>query len=233
MKKKIGQKIKRNDPQIRLISWFVIAFSLFLIISTMAVKLISEVRKQREWGFDHGLSQALGNFSEPLLNATVPVATGLGSVIGVFVLMVLACSLFLYRRDLHRTLTVLLSVVGAIVIHAVFRAIFERDQPGVFELIVAENGFSFPSGHALLAAAFASSVVIAFRDSRWRRWGVTAAVAYVLYVGFTRLYLDANYLSDLVVGWAIGVVWAVVVWRLLESSFGRKAVPRVLKARKK
>lgn len=233
MKKNIAQKIKKNDPQLRLISWFVIAFSLFLIVSTVVIKLAGDFRRQREWGFDHGLTQALGNFSDPLLNATVPVTTGLGSVVGVFVLMVVVCTLFLYRRDLHRTLTVLLSALGAIALHAVFRTIFEREQPGLVELVVAETNFSFPSGHALLAAAFASAVVIAFRDSRWRRWGVIAAAVYVVYVGFTRLYLDANYLTDLVAGWVIGLAWAVVVWRLLESSFGRKAVPRVLKAPKK
>ena len=68
---------------------------------------------------------------------------------------------------------------------------------------------SFPSSHA--ANAFALALVL---SRRWRRLApgfLTIAAA----VGFARIYLNRHFLSDVVVGAAIGVLsgWAVARWR--------------------
>ncbi len=76
----------------------------------------------------------------------------------------------------------------------------------------ARSNAAFPSSHA--ANAFAFAVVIA---RRWRRWGVALpAFALAAVVGYSRLYLDRHWLSDVVAGAVLGAAiawWTVGAWR--------------------
>lgn len=63
------------------------------------------------------------------------------------------------------------------------------------------NG-SFPSGHSM--EAFAVATIIARRYGRDHRWVPYAAYGLASLVGFSRLTLNVHYLSDVVMGGAIG-----------------------------
>lgn len=72
---------------------------------------------------------------------------------------------------------------------------------------------SFPSSHA--AAAFALAVVFTRRWKRlWPAWFFAAAL-----VALSRIYLNRHFLSDVVVGAAIGVAWA---WGLARWVLDRR-----------
>lgn len=68
---------------------------------------------------------------------------------------------------------------------------------------------SFPSGHVVSSAAFFA--VLAFAN---RRIGLPCAAVPVL-IGYSRLYLGAHYLSDVVCAAALGILCAILVWRLV------------------
>ena len=67
---------------------------------------------------------------------------------------------------------------------------------------------SFPSSHAANAATLAAVLA-----RRWRRLTVPAWVAAGI-SGFSRMYLDRHFLSDVLVGGALGMlgVWAAARW---------------------
>jgi undecaprenyl-diphosphatase len=70
---------------------------------------------------------------------------------------------------------------------------------------------SFPSSHA--ANAFALAVIL---SRRWRRgWPVFLALG--LLVAYSRIYLDRHYLSDVLVGAAIGAASAALTVRWLGN----------------
>ena len=65
---------------------------------------------------------------------------------------------------------------------------------------------SFPSGHTSLA--FSSATILGYRYPRWR---VPLYIGAGL-VGFSRIYLGRHYLSDVVVGAALGTAMGMLVW---------------------
>jgi len=74
---------------------------------------------------------------------------------------------------------------------------------------------SMPSGHSAGSAALATSLCL-----RYPEWYVIApSVAYALYTGFARLNLGMHYLSDVLVGYAIGVGIALGVNALNNELF--------------
>jgi membrane-associated phospholipid phosphatase len=128
-------------------------------------------------------------------------------------LIVLAAAIVLVRRRLVSEAALLvLAFGGSAVLNALLKLIFHRPRP---ELAFVHLGtYSFPSGHAAVSSAtFSTAAYLLGR--RYRSTGarvliaLTAAAA-ILLVGFSRLYLGAHYLSDVLAGISFGVAWAAV-----------------------
>lgn len=96
-------------------------------------------------------------------------------------------------------------------------------QPRPFQLdpsvgLASETSYGLPSGHAQSSATFWGGAIPLFR----RPWGLVLALAMPLVIGFSRLYLGVHFPTDLLAGWALGALFAVV-----EARFGDRIV-RVL-----
>ena len=72
-----------------------------------------------------------------------------------------------------------------------------------------ENGFSFPSGHAALSLAlYGFLTYLAWKNfpQRYRIILVAIAALLVGLIGLSRLYLGLHFVSDVLVGYAIGTI---------------------------
>jgi membrane-associated phospholipid phosphatase len=74
---------------------------------------------------------------------------------------------------------------------------------------------SFPSGHT--GVAFALFGVLLFADRRHGWWALLAAAA----IAWSRIYSNAHYLSDVMVGALLGLVSASFVWERIEPRVDR------------
>lgn len=75
---------------------------------------------------------------------------------------------------------------------------------------------SFPSGHVDASLGFFGVLLL----SR-RRIGV-ACLPIPILIGFSRLYLGAHYLSDVVCAAVLGIGAAIIVWQLIEPRLERR-----------
>ena len=93
--------------------------------------------------------------------------------------------------------------------------VIQRARPDEFPPLVNASGFSYPSGHALTAAAGYLTLAIVCRRSiqnpAWRIAVVVTAVVLVVLVGLSRIYLGVHYPSDVVSGVLFGGAWACLV----------------------
>jgi membrane-associated phospholipid phosphatase len=108
-------------------------------------------------------------------------------------------------------------------LNPVLKGAFTRDRPDVRDLVEPTSRWSFPSGHAVASAAFATLVVLLAWPTRGRRPVLAGAIAFVLVVGASRLVLGVHFPSDLVAGWALGiaVVTALGAWILVPPPATR------------
>ena len=90
-----------------------------------------------------------------------------------------------------------------------------RTRPTPVGGLIDAQQYSFPSGHAMVSAAFYLYVAyLCWRlmRGRWRRaLVVTGLVLLVLLIGLARLYLEAHYLSDVIAGYLAGALWTDAV----------------------
>jgi undecaprenyl-diphosphatase len=56
------------------------------------------------------------------------------------------------------------------------------------------------------------------RDTRWHRAAAAAAIVLSLLVGTSRVMLGVHWPSDVVGGWAFGLLWVLLTLRLAERE---------------
>lgn len=148
---------------------------------------------------------------------------------GVVLLLSLGLAgFFASRRQGSDVFLVVLAVGGAEGLNPLLKLLFARHRPGLADLVT----YSFPSGHATGSMAFFGLLVyLALRAGGpfWRRaLAVAGALLAVLLIGASRVYLGEHYPTDVVGGWAVGLVWlasaitAVETWRRRELYLRRQ-----------
>ena len=93
-----------------------------------------------------------------------------------------------------------------------------RPRPSIDAHPVATHSSSFPSGHATNTMAVFVGIALFVAPAAYRKHAVIAAVAMSLLVGFTRPYLGVHWPSDVIGGWALGLIAVWIVLRVGERS---------------
>jgi membrane-associated phospholipid phosphatase len=133
-----------------------------------------------------------------------------------------------FRRRWRALGTWLLTWAAAEIILTLAKAFFHRGRPP--GALVATVGYSFPSGHAVAAAATAVALVLVTMPSgpRRRKWEA-AAIAWSFVMAFSRVYLHAHWLSDVVAGVLLGTAVALgsaaLVTEIAHAGLRRRVRP--------
>ena len=116
---------------------------------------------------------------------------------------------FFIHKHTRRILPLLVSVGGSAITVYVLKHIFYRVRPSV-EALYLETGSSFPSGHAAMAIAlygFLLYTIWKFDRHYLKNSLIALLLALIILVGVSRLYLGVHYLSDVLAGYTIGLIW--------------------------
>ena len=101
-----------------------------------------------------------------------------------------------------------------------------RTRPEVLEPIIREAGFSFPSGHASHSAVGYGILAVLVSRTRLpaavRTAIVVGLVVLVVLIGLSRVWLGVHYPTDVVAGWAVGVV-VVTLFASFTRTVSREA----------
>ncbi|RYF27698.1 MAG: phosphatase PAP2 family protein, partial [Chloroflexi bacterium] len=99
---------------------------------------------------------------------------------------------------------------------------FERARPDLWQQLITETSFSFPSGHSAGSSALAVCIIALLWRTKWRVPALIIAPLYIVLIGFSRMYLGVHYLTDVIAGWIVGITWVLVVASILYARSNRK-----------
>lgn len=177
--------------------------------------------------FDIALDQRLHAAATPAGLAVSRFLSDVGSFPSMLVLaVVLTGALLLARRRLFAQVWVA-AVVGGGVLNFGLKEIVRRPRPVFAHPFAVVPSWSFPSGHAM-GSLIAFSMIAYFlfyvvRSATGRALVVAAAAVLILGIGASRLYLGVHYFSDVVGGYAAGVVWVAACISGAEMVRRRRA----------
>ena len=112
-----------------------------------------------------------------------------------------------------------LSVGGAMALNLLVKHLFARPRPALWSSIDPAMYFSFPSGHAMGAAAIATALGFLLWQRRGHRLAWSLGLLFVLGVGWSRMYLGVHFPSDVLAGWTGSVGWVVGLHVLFSPTF--------------
>ncbi len=170
-------------------------------------KIAEDVVEGESTRFDRAVSLGLHRLASPLLDIVMAAFTVAGSTPVVIAVALAAAAWCLRRRDRWAAGTLLGVTVATEMLNLVLKFAFHRARPSLWAGAAQLHSHSFPSGHAMAAAAIYGmvAVVVARLASRLRRPAALVAPLLVLLIGLSRVYLGVHWLTDVLAGFAAGV----------------------------
>ncbi|WP_280502262.1 phosphatase PAP2 family protein [Nocardia farcinica] len=145
------------------------------------------------------------------LTAAAHTVSALGATLSMTVLGTLACAVLLRAGDRSRAALVAVTGLGAAVIVFAGKRLIGRERPPAADRLAYEPSLSYPSGHSLgscVVVAVCAAVFLPLLHRRTTRIaGAALAVAFVLSVGWSRVYLGVHWPTDVVGAWCAGAAW--------------------------
>ncbi len=136
----------------------------------------------------------------------------LGSPVTLTILALAVALLLAARRELIVLAGWLAAFAGGGLLDVVLKLVIRRPRPPGAAAFLQHFSWSFPSGHAM-ASLIGYGVLAYVLTLLWihRRSAqiavVLGAALLIIAIGFSRLYLGVHYFSDVVGGYAAGVLW--------------------------
>jgi len=98
-------------------------------------------------------------------------------------------------------------------INASLKVLFHQPRPywlGGVKQLSTEGTYGLPSGHSGRTLALSGYLATQVK----RNWFWAVAVLYILFVGFSRMYLGVHFPQDVLGGWLLAIlsIWAVTKW---------------------
>ena len=174
--------------------------------------------------FDRAGMVMADGWRSPLLDLLFSSLTWCGSLMLLLPLAAVACGLLWYREHRDEAQFLMTAVVGAVPLGELAKHLLQRPRPDLFAALVPiAPSWSLPSGHALQATAMALALtLVGLRlGPGCGSWAVPLALAVVLLVGLSRIYLQVHFPSDVLAGFVVGGCWVAglrALWPLMDRS---------------
>ncbi|HYE07313.1 MAG TPA: phosphatase PAP2 family protein [Planctomycetota bacterium] len=223
---RVGQRLGGYDLMV-LVCLQALALALWLFI-----ELADEVVEGQTHGLDERIIMAMrvpGDPSDPIgppwLEEIGRDCTALGGIAMLALVVAAVCGFLAIRGAWHAVVLCLGATIGGLGLSLLVKEAFSRPRPALVPHLSVIMTSSFPSGHSLMSAVvYLTLGALLARLAPGRRLKVYCiAVATLMtgMVGVSRVYLGVHWPTDVVAGWALGLVWAIVCW-LVAKRLQRK-----------
>jgi undecaprenyl-diphosphatase len=197
------------------------------------IKFIDSVKEKGALsGLDDLILEKMPLVWNPILTKIMLVVTNIASPLSLIPLSILFYIYLVLKKRYYFDAVFIFSMIGGLVVQTVLKIIIHIPRP--LDPLVLVSGWSFPSGHTTMAAIFFLLVVYSLKDlikdNFIRALFVTCGVSIPLLVGFSRMYLAAHRLSEVVAGFLLGI-FCVTFFILIFARFHKHSKYNRAKAR--
>lgn len=127
----------------------------------------------------------------------------------VLIVTIMAMLLFLAKQSWELSLWyAAVHIIGLLLINPAIKSMIDRSRPPAEYRLVLETSPSYPSGHSasvvLVTLMIVFALIMFFNLAKYKGLILTLAFAFILFIGFSRLYLGVHYPTDVLAGYCVG-----------------------------
>lgn len=193
-------------------------------------ELSEDLMEQERFQFDQVIIQYVSNIRTDTLTEIIKFITFLGGTTILTLLLIGSLIWLIFkRRNYWGAIFYIVAVAGGGLLNLGLKHWFGRIRPE--NSLIVEQGFSYPSGHAmgsLIYYGFLGYLVVRSRRNRSLKvvLGITF-ISLILLIGFSRIYLGVHYPSDVLAGFSAGTVWLLLCIGGRESiqAYKKRTLP--------
>jgi undecaprenyl-diphosphatase len=160
---------------------------------------------------DAELAQWAHRHANPAVTHFMLIVSNLHGTLAICCYTSVVAAALAWRRAWYWLATLVAAVPAGMLVNVMMKLAFHRARPSFDDPIVTLTTYSFPSGHVAATTLF-YGFLLALLASRTRTWTPRlalglVALAVIVLVALSRMYLGAHYLSDVLAAFAEGVAW--------------------------
>jgi membrane-associated phospholipid phosphatase len=144
---------------------------------------------------------------------------------GVIILSFLFGIYFIAKRYWRELTMLVVGMGGESLLFLVLSNLIGRVRPPTQIWIILKIP-GFPSGHTMASVVLfgflAYLLVPKMKSAFGKSFVVAVAILAMLFIGFTRVFTAAHYLTDVLAGYAMGIAWSGVAYTLVELYFQKR-----------
>ena len=197
---KVIEFIRKN------LKWFIVFICLILVIGILEDVLEDEILKLDIYGYDLVSKFLISDF-------VTPIAKNITHLGGAIFLFTLSLILLLILKNKKIGILIWLNLGISVLLNQALKFIIQRPRPTEFR-IINESGYSFPSGHSMVSAAFYGFLIyLIYKNvkNKYLKWSlITLLSLVILTIGISRIYLGVHYTSDVIAGFLISISYLII-----------------------
>ena len=200
----------------RKLKWIVLFISLVLILTIVEDVLSEEIYVLDNIGYNFVSKYLISENITPITK----VVTQLGGAI-FLIILALVLSILIKNKIIGIQIWSNLAIVT--LLNQIQKHIVQRPRPTEFR-IIDESGYSFPSGHSMVSAAFYGFLIyLIYKNvkNKYLKWSlVTLLSILVILIGTSRIYLGVHYTSDVLAGFLISISYLIIFVTVIKKWNG-------------
>lgn len=204
--KNIINYIKNNKKEIILLGFTIL---LFIILSILIIT--KKANHIDTLFFSHVINIRTNN-----LTSFLEIITNLA---GATFLLAISTILLIVIKKKQIPLYILINLICAFLTNQTFKSIFTRTRPIGINLI-DETGYSYPSGHSMIGLSFYGFIIYLIYKNIKNKLTKTILIASliltILLIGFSRIYLGVHYLTDVIGGFLLSIIYLTIYIKIIN-----------------
>ena len=175
----------------------------FLIIMTLVIfgKLNS---------FDQYFYELVRKLESQFFDNYFVLVTRFGNTLTIVIVVILFMLLFRNKNSIILGLLTMNSAIS----NTVIKHIIRRERPVGLKL-VEQGGYSFPSGHTMIAVAvygYLLYLVWTKITNKYLKYGVSILLSIlIISIGISRVYVGVHFMSDVVSGFILSIIQVILL----------------------
>lgn len=137
---------------------------------------------------------------------------------------IILVSLIVFLKNRNFGVAVLINTLFILILNISLKLIFMRERP-LELMIITEDGYSFPSGHAMAALGFYGFIIYLICTSNSKKFiKIVFSILLgllIFLIGVSRIYLGVHYASDVLAGFLISGAYLILYVTVFKKILKR------------